>query len=414
MRAPYPAIPLLLTLAWPIPVLAQTINLQPGGLAPTRTLPSGASVSPRDQNKTPLGINYSDCISDLRLTFSATLTGFTSGQQLQAWAGTLDCRINENRQSQTAKCWPLLAQSIGLQANISVDIRAQDIVSRILDSGPAPTYTPAAYTVCSRQTTAGATNVGVYFVWLDGALNALSGATSAVYNVPVSTRGPDAPGAPSAGVEDTALLISWPTVSDPNMLGFRVYCDPPPGQEGVDASVVTTDAQTGSTDATMTRVCPDTGVTLADSSVEDGAIDASVDSGCYWLGMNAVDSSVVGSGCPSRVLLSGVDQASIDPKYICGSADRTQAEMRLGGLKNNVMYTIAIAAYDVLDNAGPISAPTCEMPGEVVSFWKVYRDAGGLAGGCALEGVGLPADVPIGLLVLAGATFGLVRRRRAR
>ena len=44
--------------------------------APTRTV-NGVVVNPRPQNLTPLGINYSDCISNMVLDFSVLLTVFS-------------------------------------------------------------------------------------------------------------------------------------------------------------------------------------------------------------------------------------------------------------------------------------------------------------------------------------------------
>src|SRR5262249_8529490 len=91
----------------------------------------------------------------------------------------------------------------------------------------------------------------------------------------------------------------------------------------------------------------------------------------------------------------------------------TGGEGTAGGLENNKKYACAVASFDLLGNAGPLSKLACETPYPVDDFWKLYRKDGGQAGGgfCSIGGT------DSGHFAFGGGLAGLmgvllVRRRR--
>ena len=81
-------------------------------------------------------------------------------------------------------------------------------------------------------------------------------------------------------------------------------------------------------------------------------------------------------------------------------------------LVNGVAYNVAVAAYDIYDNTGPLSALACEVPQPVTGFFKGYKDAGGEAGGgfCSFSRHREPLTL---VAVLGFASYLVFRRRRA-
>jgi hypothetical protein len=72
--------------------------------------PTGDCTSTRPRNLNPQGISYADCISDMVLQFSVTLSGFTGLDSVEVWASlTSDCTAPADRGSgsSAAVCWGL-------------------------------------------------------------------------------------------------------------------------------------------------------------------------------------------------------------------------------------------------------------------------------------------------------------------
>jgi len=87
--------------------------------------------------------------------------------------------------------------------------------------------------------------------------------------------------------------------------------------------------------------------------------------------------------------------------------------MTLSGLINFQSYAVVVTSLDGSGNVGPASPPQCAAPQPVSDFWSRYKENGGGAGGCALEGRGGASSAPVlaGVVALAAA---LLRRRRRR
>jgi hypothetical protein len=105
-----------------------------------------------------------------------------------------------------------------------------------------------------------------------------------------------------------------------------------------------------------------------------------------------------------------------DPgKYLCGSVSGLSATKgSVTNLTNFKTYTVAIAAVDGVGNVGPLSTLACDAPQPIDDFFKVYRDAGGQAGGgyCQMGLAGLPGGGAVPLLAALSSLGVLALRRR--
>jgi hypothetical protein len=86
-------------------------------------------------------------------------------------------------------------------------------------------------------------------------------------------------------------------------------------------------------------------------------------------------------------------------------------------LVDGQQYIVGIAAYDVVNNLGPMAPLQCGIPVPVNSYFPTYCAEGGPGcGGCGSCNVGSSTDPvwsALGVAALAGA-IGLVRRDRRR
>jgi hypothetical protein len=370
-------------------------------------------------------INRQDCLNDAQLTIPLYLTGIPNTQQfLMAWAGTADCTAQAARQVPTNTCWKVLASPIQQIANPNIHIRVQDLVQWINPTTTLPAqYQAAGPEACNNPNIAsGGAPVTIYFMFLSSDTDN-SAVGTAKYTIPVILRGPAPPSNVTAAIGDTALILNWSPSSDPSILGYQVFVDPPPNGQ--------TPAPTSPADASAGQLVCITGVT-------DGGVDEAgnhlpgvrYDAGCYEAGAGSSAGGGAASTCPSTVIVSGNATTSSngdggtvvtggtlppsDPAYSAGGPQgQISNSFTASGLQNGVEYTVAVAGVDKYHNIGPLSAPACETPQPVNDFWKVYREDGGQAGGgfCALEAPGMPAGTTPLLILAAFGLIAWVRRK---
>ena len=185
-------------------------------------------------------INFGDCVADLtlpvqpgdlvhRLRLLARGVGRCPG---------LHATVANRQTDTTAVGWPLIPSiNLAVVANPTIlNVRVQDIrLLRAASSTHSVAYTAGTSASCQLQTQTGATNLTLYFFFVDGQSNAVGNAQP--YPIIVDTRAGDVQGAISLGVGDTLLVVGIPPTTDPDTQGWNVYCDPPPGQESVVARV---------------------------------------------------------------------------------------------------------------------------------------------------------------------------------
>jgi hypothetical protein len=102
---------------------------------------------------------------------------------------------------------------------------------------------------------------------------------------------------------------------------------------------------------------------------------------------------------------------TFDATQVCSSLiSATSTSVRLSGLQNGTVYTVAVVAIDQTGGTSALSNTASATPAPTVGFYETYRDSGGQAvGGCAVGGhtrAGFWSGLMVALMI------GLCRRRR--
>lgn len=385
---------------WTGSAFAQTVAINEGSIQ--------RSTSFRSSSQNPLWISKADCLANDQISFPLTVSNYGS-YQLEVWAGSAsdDCRTPEARRGTTAVCWQVW-KGVPTSTGLNVIVSTRDIVSRNKPSEGGPTG-PGSGTVEDCEWTEATTapqEVALYFMFVDAGSEQQMG--GAIWKTKFDLAGPTAPGKVSAGIGDTLLVLDWNESTDTDKAGYRFYCDPIPGKEGEQTNVETFDLD-ASLDADLDAGDAEAGGDAGDDASTDAAADGATDAAAEAAADAATNT---GSSCPTNVL---VVNTAPKEEYYCGSGSGTSG--KVSGLKNGVRYSVAVAAVDGVGNVGKLSNVTCATPSPVDDFFKVYRDAGGQAGGgfCTVtggvgHGAGLAGLVFVGLAAL-GST---IRRRRTR
>jgi hypothetical protein len=396
----------------------------------------------------PLGINYDDCIRDMTLQFNVTLSGFAGQDNMQVWATNQgSCNASTDLGIQAVPiCWLVNAGITVPNAEqpftYTFNIRVQDLVAPL--NGvlpPAGSIPNGDATACSHQESFASVPVTIWFLALSTAGGVDGNATDYSYQISVDMVGPPAPAGVSIGDGDTLFIVNWVANTDADTGGYDVFIDPVPGQVASDASTTPSNAQ---------LVCPD-------ASSDDGST-----SGCVLLSTGGTTTTGSAAACNSTVLTGSILQpnatveattefddagnvidsgeveqgtggiATIPCANLVGTSctagqpvysaqnvsvtGESDAHFNLSGLTNGNMYTVAVSAVDLFGNPGPPSTEACATPEPVDDFWKLYREAGGQAGGgfCALEVVGSRAGSSAALFAVGLVGLAATRRRRRR
>lgn len=350
---------------------AQTVSL-PTTVEPTR------QVKLRPSSEDPYAISYSDCIANDAYTFATTLTGY-QGYSLEVWAGPGDCSDISTRTGSAPTCWKVYAAQPNNKI-WSVKVRVQDMISgrTILKTPNGPNSATAAD--CDTQAASAPSapqTLVLSFLLVDGNEQVPSGETSGQYKVTYDLVGPSPPTNVSAGIGGGELVVNWTASDDPDLLGYRLYCDPPPG-----GAVPTAGASDAGLDA---------------SAADSGAAGSSGEAG-------------TNPNCPSTALVEGKRPAAA---YLCGSVSgQTNSSGTATGLTNGTLYAVGVAGYDLVRNAGPLSNVACGTPEKINGFFNLYKQAGGKGGGGYCDVGGRPA--PGALWAFGGALLAAALRRRRR
>jgi hypothetical protein len=217
------------------------------------------------------------------------------------------------------------------------------------------------------------------------------------------------PGNIAVGIGDTLLIVNVPPTSDPSVVQWNVYCDPPPSEA---SALETMPVDAASNDGVCTA--SEAGADGGDGNVR-GVDEAGGSPYIDDAGETVTPQEDAAATEDGRATTSYGRMTLIPSKYLCGSVSASSTEANVLGLRNGNYYNVAVAAVDALGNVGPLSNVECAEPVPVNDFWRDYYRAGGQAGGgfCSARGVGEPSGTDgIGLIVAAGAVALL--RRRAR
>jgi hypothetical protein len=394
-------------------------------------------------------VNRSDCVNDELLQITVGIAA-QSSNSIQVWAGSSDCSQLAARTVATQTCWPVMNPVPATTNPMILTIRARDIAAFINSgtSGTKPSsYTPQSPTVSdlttcdNAQTQDPASPISLYIFVADTASNVCGKAIA--YGMTVDLLAGSASGTPTASAGDGQIYVNIPSTSDPDIKGWNVYTDPPPGGGAAalpDAAPlpICDAAAAADTGAVDTGVVDAGDLDATDEGLEAGTGSSSGGTQTSCTGAPLVDggsapSASTDTTCSSAILIngggttttteagttsSGGKVVDIPSKYLGVSVGNTSTKATISGLTNNVTYTVAIAATDAAGNVGPLTVVSgCGVyttPNPVSDFWTAYvKDGGGAGGGfCQLEAAGAPAgSVALGAM-FGAAMIGMLRRRR--
>jgi len=378
-------------------------------IAQAQSLPrvdaEGKDVPKRPQQFKPEGISYQDCVDNLGIRFSLTLTNPPEANaSLQVWATTTgDCSQQTARTGNSAVCWRV-ATGIPLSINPVVIIPVRKIIGGRSPAGTSadPDEGRSGPEICGAIDL---TTVSLQFLYFSPGVVAQA-AFKAEVAVQADTIGPVAPTGLRILPGNTRLSVSFNALGEGGVVELstiRAYCDPAPGT---------------STPAppTTERICD------AATDVDADDPDADLDAGCRDVVVEGGTSR--GGQCSSAAFVGDGGKAiqpdnAFNAQFECGSLPVSTTgsqiiarSLRGAPLENGRTYAVALAATDSFLNVGPLSEVVCEYPEETNDFWTDYKEGGGRAGGgfCSVDGAGLPVG-SFGVIALA-ALLGVSTARR--
>jgi hypothetical protein len=304
-----------------------------------------------------------------------------------------------------ATCRKVFAQQPN--GNGTFEVRVQDVIHAVVRKAEGFGNGTCADCVAYNGPD-GPQSIAFYFMLVNAGGEIADGATTATWETSYDLRGPHAPTSLKVGIGEERLVLEWDSGSTQDAVGYQFYCDSGQATDG------------GASPAAV--ACPGTAVGVAGASATGGAAGggasgAAGSSGSVGTGGTSGSSTTGGQPgasnplCPSTALIAG--QQPPTSGFRCGSVNGlSSTEGSARGLDNGVTYAVGVAAFDSVDNVGPLSPIECGTPQPVTDFFESYREAGGKGGGgfCALErragGPGANA------LFLTLAMLGLLLRRR--
>lgn len=335
------------------------------------------------------GINYADCVEDVSFRFNVTATGPGSAFYAFISQKGVNCGDSANRATQTAKCWPVMADAIPFKNLQDLTFRVRDLLSQASPNinPKVQTFTSGTDEVCQgKGFQTGRLELELQFFFLNG--DSIAGQKGAI-TIPVDIKGPPKPTITSIGGGEGRLYIGFTAGSDQDTQGYTLFCNPPPGKEDPGQELLPVGAA---------AVCPGTAFPNATPI--------------------AAGTSQSGDNPDAGTSAATSEGVVLSSEYECGRIEgSTATEAVVTGLKIGYPYWIAMAARDGFKNNGAASDASCGVPVPVTDFWDLYKGAGGQAGGgyCALERVGGRTGAGALGLALAGvASLAVARRRRRR
>ncbi len=345
-----------------------TVSVSSQQIVPTRSVNGvGLGTSTRPAALNPNGVNFSDCIQNMVLTFPVTACNF-NGQNLQVWASRngSDCTAQTDRGlGGVAVCWPVSQGSTGLvlsQGGENYSIRVQDIVGPQNDSPSPVAFTSQGASACTVQASFLAVPININFVPINPGDGSAAG-PAYEYTLVTDLVGPPPPTGVGIADGDTLFVVNWTPNVDTDTGGYDVIIDPIPGQEPADAATSTG----GSSGATTELICPADSGTSTDAET-DGADEAGAGDGeatdATLLDATVLDATVAASDAAAKdggpPVTTALDDAGCYTKTIAGSGSSTSGN---GGTCNDPLLSggtladggtdaAAIAAPEEFDDAG--------------------------------------------------------------
>jgi hypothetical protein len=369
------------------------------------SIPKINSSSGRPQSQNPQEISQADCLNNGHLEFDYGYNG-PGSNQLQVWGlrtdhvDVTDCISAANRLD--SDCQQVAEMIVGAGGKLYVGDR---VLAEKLLAGMSCTDTSEGD---------GTISVDLFIMAVVPGTDATDYCT---YTAALDLVGPSPPNDVTAGTSDSSLILNFTALTDPDFIGYNVYCDDgsgvPSGTGGAGGSSA---ASTGSAAA---REGWHPGPQFLTTGVGLGV------GGAGGAGGAVPAVAVVGAGptlpsCTySKVLRAGQIP---DGRFFVtqsGSSQITATTADGAPMKNGTEYACAVAAIDTVGNVGPLSNVACGIPHPTDDFFGEYLGDSGQAGGgfCTIGRrssafAALSALVGLSLLVLAGRRRSRARRRR--
>lgn len=432
----------------------------------------------RAENLNPWGINFADCVADMRLDFPVTIANFTGAApaHLEVWAGNgVDCSVDANRYLNNAgvsqACWQV-ATATGTQVagsspiSLTMSIYARNVLRYeqppTQKSGGQP-FDPNFHSssggtlICgTAQSDDAPVPLNLYFLAVNSAEHNVG--QPACYVLGTDLVAPSAPPQLTVQSGDTLLSVYWTSPgNDPDLAGYDVWSDPPAGgaqnpssAASCGCSIAPGAQPSEESDDTVTPFVADAAdEAAADASadavqdaiadaLEAGGADATADAGDAAAGEGGTRSDAGDAGdaggsqtdaavCTDKNLTDfssvvgngGISQ--INAKYLADSfpgatPPSSSSPLTLTGMTNGRNYAVVVTSTDNYANVGPASSASCAVPQAVTDFWSTYAgDNHGVATCAADAPGGSGGNAALEALLLAtGAALVGRRFRRAR
>jgi hypothetical protein len=319
-------------------------------------------------------ISYADCMDDVVLDFPVSVPASTAGFQVWATSGG-DCASQADRLPPVGSAGPSpdycheLASAY--PASGVVSITAQKLITTVFGiTGCVDTtgqYFNAGHTAPQP--------LDIYFMLADTGTDPLPpGSYDEWVRTEIDLLGPAAPSPVSVSAADESLIVDLPASTTPGLGGYVLFCNPPANSD--EGAVGTGGAGGGDETDAGSHSTGDVGIPFLDPQHPD------------------------------------LTDPRLQP-FVCGSSPiaPSSRSATITGLRSGQSYAVAVAAYDEVDNVGPVSAIQCGTPDAAAP-----GDGSTSGGGCGISAAGAGGDLPwAALAVLSIAAVGAgMRRARSR
>lgn len=362
-------------------------------------------VEPRDEGQDASSVytvSRSDCLAfgdkgvgktgDV-FTFSGTQTGL-EGYALEVWAtqsSGVDCADPIDRSTAAGVCWQVAEVTSFQGPAFTVSVRVQDVAH-----AEKPTSvnkgTPEDCTIDPDDPEAQSTNLpltyNLFFFATAGDTNV--GSSTESVGMKIDLLGPTAPTLGNVVSGEGAFAFSWKEPSSTDIEGYDFFCEP----------VAEDDYE---------QACEGSASDNGGASGDGGSGGTKGGAGAGGEG-GVGGGGGAGGGAGYQSALQGGKPPPTDGVLRCDHVAAGQLSHTVEGVKNYVTYRVAMSAVDRVGNAGDLSEVRCVRAVPVDDFYRLYREAGGEAGGgCSVKPPGRTRGV-----FAAIAAFGALALTRSR
>jgi hypothetical protein len=399
--------------------------------AQTVTIPATPIRSVQDHTDQAIAfsINRSDCLKNDEWKFTVN-TANAIGLTLEVWAGVggNDCTATAARTESTSNCTRVYAATVNATVQ-DVPVRTQDIA--LVQSGLYGTKNVGTVATCTptAATSSAAQAITLYFMLFASGESTPKNtytwppqAMATITPLNLDLVGPLPPTDIDAQGASTFIKVSWTIRNDPDVQGYRFFCDPPPQgvpEGGIDAATISPGPDATCSTADASSSAPSDASSDAGDASSDGGSSTTTDAGVCVVATEAGTAVTCAGGTGSFFVPGGVPSLAVIDAFKCGSAvgGNTTTNGLIDGFAIGTSVAVAVASVDLVGNVGGFSTVSCAKTEAVNGFMDLYHAAGGTAGDGFCSMTSRPGgrhskEFLYGSLVL-GALFAIRIRRRS-